>query len=342
MAQQTYGTVASRNSIRAEREMLKHAEPIIKLGKHGMKKEMPKNSTDTLVFRRVKPFNATAAEVPNVTSASLILSEGTTPTANTISYTDVSVTLQNYGVLFKFTSKAQLLYEDDIPGDMTKICGETMAECLELVRYGVLKAGTTVAYANGASRGAVNQVISLNKLRSVARTLQANRSKKVNQILAPGPNFGTKAVEAGYVVFIHPDVSADVRNLPGFTPVAEYGSRKVIDEDELGSVEEFRFICSPLFASFADAGTTAATYDTKTTTGTNADVYPCLVIAQDAWGDVALKGQGTMKPVLLPATSINHANPMGMFGYVGASTWYAGVRLNENWMARLEVAVSNI
>lgn len=342
MTQQAYSTVASRNLLRAEREMLKHAEPIIVLGNFGAKKEMPKNSTDTLVFRRVKPFNATAAEVPNITAASLVLSEGTTPTANTISYTDVSVTLQNYGVLFEFSSKVQLMYEDDIPSDMSKICGETMAECLELVRYGQFKAGTTVVYANGSARNQVNQVISLNKLRSVARTLQANRGKRVTQVLSPGPNFGTKAVEAGYIVFHHPDVSADIRNLPGFTPVAEYGSRKTIHPDELGSVEEFRFLPSPLFASFADAGTTAATYNVKSTGATNADVYPCLVIAEDAWGDVALKGMGAIKPTMLPATQINHANPMGMFGYVGASTWYNAVRLNENWMARLEVAVSSL
>lgn len=49
-----------------------------------------------------------------------------------------------------------------------------------------------------------------------------------------------------------------------------------------------------------------------------------------------------MKPTMLPATQINHANPMGMFGYVGASTWYNAVRLNENWMNRLEIAVSNL
>ena len=32
---------------------------------------------------------------------------------------------------------------------MTKLTGETMAEVLEQVRYGVMKAGSTVVYANG-------------------------------------------------------------------------------------------------------------------------------------------------------------------------------------------------
>jgi hypothetical protein len=29
-----------------------------------------------------------------------------------------------------------------------------------------------------------------------------------------------------------------------------------------------------------------------------------------------------------------------MFGYVGASTWFAAVRLNEAWMVRIEAGVS--
>lgn len=340
MTTQLYSTVASRNLIRAERQMLKHAEPIIVLGKFGQNKEQPQKSTDTVVFRRVKPFNATAAEVPSITAANFVLAEGTTPGANTISYTDVTATLQNYGVLFKFSSKTQLMYEDDIPGDMQKQTSETLAEVLELVRYGQYKAGTGVTYANGTARANVNSKISLGKLRSVARTLQSNRAKKVTSILAPSTNYDTKAVEAGYVVFHHSDVNADIRDLPGFVPVAEYGSRKTISPDELGSVEEFRFIASPLFAPFADAGGTAATNNTKSTTGTSSDVYPVLVMAEDCWGSVALKGMGAIKPTLLPATQINHANPMGMFGYVGANTWFTSVRLNENWMQRLEVAVT--
>jgi N4-gp56 family major capsid protein len=68
MAMQKYGTVASRNLIRAEMKMLKHAEPIQVLTNFGDQKEQPLNKTDTIVFRRLKPFNATATEVPNITS----------------------------------------------------------------------------------------------------------------------------------------------------------------------------------------------------------------------------------------------------------------------------------
>jgi len=339
MTIQNYSTVASRNLIRAEQEMLKHAEPIIVLGNFGTQKEQPLNKTDTIVFRRLNPFNMQSNGAPSITAANFILAEGQTPNSNTISYTDVSVTLQQYGVLFKFSSKAELMYEDDIPSDMSKLTGETMAEVAEMIRYGVLRGGTNVLYANGSSRDAVNTVVSLALLRKAARTMESNRARRVTQRLSSGPNYGTAPVEPGYVVFVHTDVESDIRNLPGFTKVEEYAQRKPVHDREVGSVENFRFVTSPLLTPFDESGS-------GTLNGclgsSNVDVYPVIVIAEDAWGNVALKGMGAVKPTILSARQKNHANPLGQFGYVGGDFWMATVRLNENWMVRLEVGATSL
>lgn len=336
---QNYSTVASRNLIRAEQEMLKHAEPIIVLGNFGSQKEQPMNKTDTVVFRRLNPFNMQANGTPSITAANFILAEGQTPNSNTISYTDVSVTLQQYGVLFKFSSKAELMYEDDIPSDMSKLTGETMAEVAEMIRYGVLKGGTNVLYANGSSRDAVNTVVSLALLRKAARTLNSNRARRVTQRLSSGPNFGTAPVEPGYVVFVHTDVESDIRNMPGFTKVEEYAQRKPVHDREIGSVENFRFVTSPLLTPFDEAGSSTLN---GCLGSSNVDVYPVIVIGEDAWGNVALKGMGAVKPTILSARQKNHANPLGQFGYVGGDFWMATVRLNENWMVRLEVGATSL
>ena len=47
-----------------------------------------------------------------------------------------------------------------------------------------------------------------------------------------------------------------------------------------------------------------------------------------------------IKPVVLKSTQVSHANPLGQFGYVGASTWFATVRLNDAFMARIEAGVT--
>jgi N4-gp56 family major capsid protein len=350
MSTQGYSVAPSRNLIRAAQGMLEHAQPIIVLGDFGEQKEMPENNTDTLVFRRTLPFGAVSTGsgiggnqyvgTPNINPTSFVLSEGTTPNSNTISFQDVSVTLTNYGVLFKFSSKTERLYEDNIPQEMVKLTGETMGEVLEMIRYGVMKAGTQVLYANGSSRSVVNTPVSLNKLRQAARILEANRARRVTDRIKPGVDYGTKPVQPAYLVFHHTDCNADVRNLPGFTRLEEYGGAiKPVHEREIGCFEEFRFISSPLFAPFLASGS-ATLNGCVSVGGSQVDVYPLLIVAESAWGQVALKGMNAISPTVISSKTINHANPMGTFGYVGASTWFATVRLNEAWMARLEAGVT--
>jgi N4-gp56 family major capsid protein len=340
---QTYSLVPSRNLIMAEREMLKHAMPIKVLSTFGTQKQIPQNKTDTVVFRRALPIDAGSNGAPNINTSNYLLQEGVTPGSRTISYQDVQVTLQQYGVLMKLSSKAENMYEDDIPGDMVKLVGEHMASIEELISYGVVRGGTNVVFANGTVRTSVNTGISLNKLRQAARQLESAHAQLVTEKLAGSVNFGTSAIEPGYLVFIHTDMEADFRNLTNFVPVARYGSQKPVHEREVGTVERFRIITSPYFRPFLSAGgtVTAGTFlSNGGSAGTTADVYPVMVIAQEAWGQVALKGMNAIQPIYLPAKQITHANPMGQFGYVGANFYKNAVRLNENWMVRIEVACS--
>jgi len=342
---QNYSTVPSRNLIMAERDMLKHAEPIKVLSTFGMQKEMPQNKTDTIVFRRVVPLDAGTNGAPNVNTSNYLLQEGVTPGARTLQYQDVQATLQQYGVLMKLSSKAESMHEDDIPGDMKKVVGEHMASIEELISYGVVRGGTNVVYANGTDRTAVNTAISLNKLRQVARIIENAHGKRVTEKLAAGPNYGTSAVHPAYLVFVHTDLEADVRNLAGFTPCVEYGQQKPIHDREIGAVEQFRFITSPYFRPFLQAGgtvTAGAFLSNGGVSGTTADVYPVMVVAQEAWGQVALKGMGSIDVTYLPARQKTHANPLGQFGYIGASFWKTAVRLNENWLVRLETAATGL
>jgi N4-gp56 family major capsid protein len=188
-------------------------------------------------------------------------------------------------------------------------------------------------------------VLSLPKLRQCTRVLENGHANKVASKLSAGPNFGTSGIEESYLVYISTDLAADVRNLPGFTPVVEYGQQKSVHAREIGAVEEFRFLTSPYFRPFSQAGANATAGTVLSAgvacTGSNAtDVYPIIVMGASAWGNVALKGQGATQPIYLPARQITHANPSGQFGYVGANFWKTAVRLAEPWMIRLEVGAS--
>ena len=253
--------------------------------------------------------------------------------------------LQQYVVLFKFSNKVELMYEDDIPGDMQKLTGDTMGEIAELVCYGQLRGGTNVIRANGSTRAAINTTISLNKLRSAARTINTNRGKKVTKAISPGPDFGTSGIAPAFLVFHHTDCTADIMNLPKYVERVNYGSAiQPVHEMEHGACNGFRFIESPLFTPFLAQGAAIGATGMVAANSTNIDVYPMIVMAEDAWGHISLKGNGYtgVNPTIIPAGVKNHANPAGMFGFVGADFWYAPVRLNENWMTRIEVAVTDL
>ena len=344
MSQFNYSNPAGRiNKLKGE--ILAHAIPVEVLGITGSQKTIPKNNGKTVVYRRYLPYGATNTNSNtinrwNVSASAHILTEGTTPTADSMVPQDITVTLNQYGCLYQVTDQTVDTYEDDVPAEMKKQCGERVGLIREMVRYGVLKAGTNAYYAGGSSRGTVASKITIGVLRKIARNIRANHSKAVTSILSASPNIGTKPVEASYLVFVHTDAEADVRDLQNFKTTAEYGSRKVIHEQEFGSVENFRFITSPELAPYADAGAAIGTTGLYSTTGTSIDVYPFIVTGEDAWGQVALRGSEALDPTWIPPGEKTKSDPLGQRGFVGAKFYMNCTTLNEGWMAVAEAGIT--
>lgn len=323
--------ISQRTNVYAEREMLKHAMPVMVLDKMAVNVRMPKNKSTTIKFRRPKVF--TAATTP--------LTEGVTPTSTSFEYEDVSATLKQYGMVVSITDVIEDTHEDPVLQDATVQAGENIGRTMEALMYGVAKAGTNVFYANGTTRGGVNTAITLNKTRAVVRALKAQKGKKVTRILAPSPNYETRGIEAAYVAVCHTDLESDIRNLSGFVPVAEYGTRQTICDEEFGTVEDVRYISSPDLDPFQGAGSSTLN-GMVADDDTNVDVYPVLFFAAKAFGAVALRGQGAVSPSIIPANQKTKDDPLGQRGYVGWKTWFASVILNQLWMARLEVGATDL
>lgn len=196
-----------------------------------------------------------------------------------------------------------------------------------------------MVYANGSARNAVNTKVSLGKVRSAVRTLNKNKCRKKTTILAPSVNYKTQAIEAAYVAVCHTDLEPDIRDLPGFVPVSQYGSRQTICPQEFGSVENVRFITTTIATPFADAGGLDGDA-VLSTTGTNADVYPVLIFGEDAYGTVALKGKDSAEILVRNPGKPENGNELGQRGSVGWKGWHVAARLNEAWLVRLEVAAT--
>lgn len=343
MSQFTYSNPQGRiNKIKGE--ILAHAIAVEVLGITGQQRQVPKNQGKTVVYRRYLPYGASATNY-NTINRTLVdvnsheLTEGVTPSADSLVPQDITVTLKQFGCLYELTDQVVDTYEDDVASEMKQLCGERVGLLREMIRYGTIKAGANAYYAGGSSRGTVADKLTLNLIRKISRNLQANHAKRITSILAPSPNISTKPVEAGYLVFCHSDVESDIRNIAGFTPVAQYGSRKPMHEQEIGSVENYRFIVSPELAPYLNSGAAVGSTGLVAST-TNVDVYPVIVCGENAWGQVALRGSDSLDPTYIPPNQKDKSDPLGQRGFIGAKFYMNATILNDGWMAIAEVGVS--
>jgi len=306
--------------------MLTRGIPILMLEKFGEVYVMPNKATKVAKFRR---YNALAL-------ATTPLVEGVTPAGKKLTVTDVTATLEQYGDYVPFSDVIGDTHEDPYLQQATEVLGEQAAQTVETIRYNIIKGGTSVNYANGSARTDVNTPISLTLQRVCTRALKRQNADYHTMVVGSTPNFSTEPIEAAFVGLCHTDVENDIRNMPGFIPTKSYGTTKPF-ANEIGSVEDVRYIRSTLFVPFADAG--AAKGAMISTTGTSADVYPVLYLARRAYGIVPLKGKDSLSIMVVnpkPAAG----DPLGQRGTAGWKTMQTAVILNDLFMVRGEVAAT--
>ncbi len=326
MTTTAYGDISPRTAAYAEKELLKRGLPYLVLEKFGQAKALPANNSKVISFRRYEALPTTP----------VALTEGVTPAGQQLTVTDVPATLSQYGDKVGITDVVMDTHEDPVLNEAVAVLGEQAAQMIEKMRFGVLKAGTNVLYANGAARNAVNTAISITVQRRAVRALKRQNGRAITSIVRSTPAFGTENVAPGYVALIHPDLESDVRALPGFVPAEKYGQTTPW-ENEIGKVDEVRYVSSTIFEPWANAGGAKGTM--LSTGGTNADVYPVLYLARDAYGIVALKGAFAVTPMVVnPKPS--DSDPLAQRGHAGWKAMQTCVILNDAWMVRAEVAAT--
>lgn len=353
---QTFGLTPARLN-KFKGQIIKHAVPKELLGREGRQVQMPKNMSDTYVARRFLPFgaSATSATTQNTfftTTTAIdrgativqqhVTQEGVTPDPETIVPMDVTVIVQQYSCLYGFTDKTYNLYEDDIPTEMIKQVGERLTLVNELIIFGQLKTCTNAFFGGtGTTIATVNGGLTLGLLRKIAKSLQGNHSVPVNSMLKASGDYGTDAVAEGYSVYISTDAEPDIRDLPGFVPGEKYASGKPM-ANEIGKCERFRFFTSPEFTSIRDGGAAVGTTNLQSSLTVSIDVYPFIVVAQDAWSQISVRGLDSLKPSYLAPGMTSKSDPFGQRGYAGTIWWKAALVENNGWMAVGNVGIKNL
>lgn len=324
---QIYGDITPRTAAYAVFPLLVRGHEDMILERLGATYVLPDNKTKVAKFRRYEAL-------PLATTP---LVEGVTPAGTKPTITDVTATLVQYGDFIPFSDFIMDTHEDPLLKEYSALCMQQWTETIETIRWNVVKAGTNVGYANGTQRTDVNTPISLAAQRTATRALKRQRGKHITEIVSSNGNFRTEPLEAAYIAIAHSDVENDVRNMQGFIPTKQYGSGQKAWPNEIGAVEDVRYMRSTLFTPFADGGGTKGAM--VSTLGTSTDVYPVVYFAANFYGIVPLKGKAAVTlSVVNPKPA--SGDPLGQRGTVGWKTAQTAVILNDLWGYRLEVAAT--
>jgi len=329
MATMKYSDITPRTQVHVDRRLLKRAMPNNILGQFGQSRPLPKKTGLSVSFRR---YNKLA-------NATTPLTEGVTPTGKILTKTDIVVATKQYGDYVTHTDVIVDNHEDPVVQETVDILGEQAGETLDVLRAGVLKAGTNVLYADSkTSRVTVDNVVTRGDLRSVIRILKAQEAKRMSSYIKGGTGVGTSPIAASYIAVCHSDMQPDLEQMTDWVPVSEYPAQKGMVEGEAGAIGELRFVFDNNVEPWADAGGTAATNSTMSTTGTQADIYPILIFGKDAYGLVPFAGKNAVSTYLNSVGQSTSSDPLAQRGTAGWKTRTATVILNDLWMLRVETA----
>lgn len=323
-----YSDISPRTSAYADKRLLTRATPNNILDQFGQVRQLPSKSSKTITFRR---YNKLAV-------ATAPLSEGVTPSGKSLTKTDITAILNQYGDFVQITDVIMDTHEDPILKESTDLLGEQAAETYDVLRAGILKAGTNVLYSNGTARSSVNTEISRTLLRRAERTLLRQEAKVIKEFIKAGANISTHPIAGAFIAVCHADLKMDLEAINDFIPTEQYASQNGLINGEIGACGMIRFVLDNNLSAWADAGGAAgSTY--ITTTGTSADVYPVLIFGKDAYGIVPLAGKNAV------STYVNNPKPitgdeLAQRGSVGWKGYTTAAILNDLWMLRLEVAVT--
>lgn len=299
-----------------DRNLLERLLPLLVFPLFGQVRPMPSKSGQTVNYRR---FNSLSA-------ATTPLTEGVTPGNEQPTISTVTASPAQYGSWLQVTDLVDFTSPDPVLTEFGRLLAEQAAETFDEIVRDKIVVGTTVQYAAGvAGRANVTSagLINVTECRKAVRTLMVNRVKKVTQILNASTGVGTVPIPASYIGIVGPQTIYDLKGDSKFVPVEQYGSSDGLLPNEVGKLDDIRFVRTDKPKIFSAAGSGGI------------DVHATLIMGSDAYGVIAPMGiENIIKGFGAGDDPLNQRASSGWKGY------FTAVILQQLAILRLEHAVS--
>lgn len=307
-----------------DRTLLERALPLLVHTRWAQVRDIPRNAgTKIIKFRRYG--NLTAATTP--------LTEGITPVGSSLSVTDITATVAQYGDYVTVSDVVTWESQDAVLMEASEILGDQAGDTIDQLCRNVLVAGTSVIYSGTGNTAtadvAAGDVITLANLDTAILNLKLANARKMSRQVNASTGYNTSPVPAAFYSIVHPTILNKIKALAvasgQWIPVQKYSNQSTVLEGEVGAYEDIRFI-----------ETTNAKIKTGLGTG-GIDVYCTLILADNAYGITRISGEA-MKNIVKPLGSAGSADPLDQRATSGWKSTFVAKILNEGFMQRIESA----
>lgn len=284
--------------------LIDQAEAKLVHNQFGQERPIPEGKGKTVEFRKYDPL-------PKLTAP---LSEGVTPDGQKINMSVTNATVKQYGGYVELSDILLLTAIDNNLTQATKLLGSQAGRTLDTITRETLNGGTNVQYGNGTilSRDSITKdhKLTVDCIRRGVRNLKVMNAEPYDDC---------------FVAIIHPDCAYDLMSDPEWKYPHQYTDTENIYTGEIGKVAGVRFVETTEAKVFAGAGKDGI------------DVYSTLIIGDNAYGVVKIKGGG-LEHIVKQLGSAGTADPLNQRATAGWKATSATVRLVEAYMLRIETA----
>jgi N4-gp56 family major capsid protein len=338
-----YGDLSRADAFTIQKRMLPIAKRLLTFGKFAQKEVKSQGEGLEIRHRRYERFPI--ADQP--------IAEGVTPDFDQLEQVTIRHSLEQFGSYVNVTDVMMAAANDPLVQIITERQAQQCGETLDFLSYKVARAGSQVGYCRSAgSTGRTDVDLTIagmtdydtgtattRFLDQAIRTLERNDARKITEQLDASTGQSTSPIRASYVAICHTDLRQDLELIPGYTPVEKYADQSDILDGEMGSARGIRFIGTTQATAFKDAGDTANVGSQVSAGGAKSDVYPVIIMAQDAFGCATLGGKDSLTSTVV-APKPGPGDPLGQRGHISWNTFFSCVVLQNLWMYRIECAAS--
>lgn len=299
-----------------DRKMILDMKPKLVHYQYGQKRPLPLNSGKQVQFRKWTPFPA----------ATQALTEGVVPDGQSLSMTQVTQTISQYGGYVAVSDLLDMTALDPVVNDSVELMADQGALTVDTLTRDAMHMGTNVLYASAdgvpaASRSALTSAHKLTstELRKAVRLLKKN---KAPQFMRAGKGY--------YIAIVGPDSVYDLQSDATWQDVSKYQESEQIFSGEIGRLFGVIVVETPEAKIFSGAGASTGSE------GGQYDVASTLVFGKDAYGVIDLEGTN-VRAIIKNRGSAGTADPLDQISTVGWKVaGFAAKILQDGWLVRIE------